>query len=30
MNFDIQAFQDGAVQFLLAFGTAGLVLIAFK
>ena len=30
MNFDIQAFQDGALAFLLAFGSAGLVLIVFK
>lgn len=30
MNFDIQAFQQGALAFLLAFGSAGLVLIAFK
>ena len=30
MNFDIQAFQDGALAFLLAFGSAGLALIVFK
>lgn len=30
MMFDTQAFTDGAVQFLLAFGLAAVVLIAFK
>ncbi len=28
--FDLQAFQEGAVQFLLAFGVAGLLALAFK
>jgi len=30
MNFDLQAFQDGALQFLIAFGSAGLILVVFK
>ena len=28
--FDVQAFTNGAVQFLLAFGVAGLLTLAFK
>ena len=30
MMFDTQAFTDGALQFLLAFGMAAIVLIVFK
>ena len=30
MNLDFQAFQDGALQFLLYFGMAAIVLVIFK
>jgi putative membrane protein len=30
MNLDFQAFQDGALQFLLYFGMAAVVLVVFK
>jgi putative membrane protein len=30
MNLDFQAFQDGALNFLLYFGMAAIVLVAFK
>lgn len=30
MEFDLQAFQGGAIRFLMAFGMAGIVLILFK
>ncbi len=30
MNLDLQAFQDGALNFLLYFGMAAIVLVVFK